>query len=129
MLEVILNVLGLYLALGLVFAGVFHGAGLKKLDSAVEGAGIWFRLLITPGLVALWPVLAWKWWRSTRGLEAAGRADAPLRPEVLRSLHEWWVALLILVIPLLVVLILFSRPPQVRSGNPSLELIPSTATP
>ena len=56
----------LYLGLGLLFAVpfVFFG-GIGRLDPvAVEGT--WgFRLLVLPGTVALWPLLAWRSVRKT----------------------------------------------------------------
>ncbi|MDA1267012.1 MAG: hypothetical protein O2816_18180 [Planctomycetota bacterium] len=55
--------LGLYLALGLLFAVPFLLKGAAKIDGdAVEGS--WgFKLLILPGTVALWPLLLSRWLR------------------------------------------------------------------
>ncbi len=54
----IVNALGLYLGVGLLVAVVLQVRGLGRLDPAAEGAGIGFRLLVLPGLIALWPILA-----------------------------------------------------------------------
>lgn len=53
---------GIYLAIGLVFglAFVMRGAGLVA--PAARGSGLTFRLLILPGVAALWPLL-WQRWR------------------------------------------------------------------
>jgi len=55
--------LGIYLAIGAVFAlgFVFFGAG--KIDPAAKTMPIRARLLILPGAMGLWPVMAMKWLR------------------------------------------------------------------
>jgi hypothetical protein len=50
-----------YLAAGLVFAVPFVVRGAGTIDAAAR-RGTWgFRLIILPGVVALWPVLAQRW--------------------------------------------------------------------
>ena len=51
----------IYLMLGLIVAILVQKQGLKKIDPSVEGAGIWFRVITFPGIVALWPVILYKW--------------------------------------------------------------------
>lgn len=51
---------GIYVALGVLVAIILHASLLVKMDSRVKGAGIGFRLLITPGLILLWPVMLMK---------------------------------------------------------------------
>lgn len=64
----------LYLAIGLLFAIGFHLRGLSRIDPA---DGTWgFRICITPGVVGLWPALAWKWWRGRRPSERNAHRDA-----------------------------------------------------
>ncbi len=59
----VVRILGLYLAVGLVFAVPFVIAGAGRIDPAAR-EGTWgFRLLILPGSIALWPVLALRWLR------------------------------------------------------------------
>ena len=55
--------LGVYGAVGLVFAALFLWKGVEDIDAGARGAGIGFRMLIAPGCVALWPLLAMKWVR------------------------------------------------------------------
>ena len=57
----ILGVVGFYLAIGLVFAVAFVTLGVGKVDAAAHGSSVVFRLLILPGSVAFWPMLAVKW--------------------------------------------------------------------
>jgi hypothetical protein len=54
---------GVYLLCGLIFAIPFVLVGVGKIDPAAA-YGTWgFRLLIIPGSVLLWPLLAWRWLR------------------------------------------------------------------
>ena len=54
----ILTCLAMYLGAGLVFALVFVTLLIKPFDAnAAKGAPIQFRVLIFPGVVALWPFL------------------------------------------------------------------------
>lgn len=65
-----------YTAFGFLLLPWWHVKGLARLDSAA-GHGPWgFRLLISPGLVALWP------WLLTRGLRGNGQ------PPVERNAHR-----------------------------------------
>ena len=52
-----------YVAVGLLFAAAFVTAGVGHIDPSAEHAPIGFRLLIVPGTVALWPLLAMRWIR------------------------------------------------------------------
>lgn len=56
----ILLTLAAYASLGCVFATWFLARGVGRVDPAATGSGVWFRLIILPGVVALWPVLAMK---------------------------------------------------------------------
>jgi hypothetical protein len=57
----LVTLLGVYAALGLVFAVAFVTRGVGRVDPAAR-EGTWgFRLLIVPGTVALWPLLARRW--------------------------------------------------------------------
>lgn len=57
----IANAAGLYLTLGLLVAVPFVIWGVKRIDPAAQ-QGTWgFRLLIFPGVVALWPLIVKRW--------------------------------------------------------------------
>lgn len=92
---------GGYLLLGLGFAGVFHVWGLGRVDSATQSAGLGFRLLITPGIAALWPLMAWRWKEHGAGRVMLGGAETPISPHRLRTWHRLlWQGMLVLI-PLL----------------------------
>lgn len=58
---VILIAVGIYLALGLLFAIPFVLAGVKQIDPHAAHGSWGFRLLIIPGTMALWPLLVKRW--------------------------------------------------------------------
>jgi hypothetical protein len=57
----LVRLIGIYLALGVLFAVPFVMRGAARVDPAARGAGWGFRLLILPGVAALWPLLARRW--------------------------------------------------------------------
>ena len=59
--ETILLVLLVYLACGLLVGLPFVLRGVEQLDDAARRTSGGFRLLILPGTVALWPIMAWQW--------------------------------------------------------------------
>ena len=59
--EAIVGGLAGYLVLGLAFALAFVPLGVAAIDPAARGMPRAARLLIAPGVVALWPLLLWKW--------------------------------------------------------------------
>lgn len=60
---------GTYLAAGILFAAAFLTVGIARIDPAGRTAPWGFRILVAPGVVALWPLLARRW--------ASGRAHPP----------------------------------------------------
>jgi hypothetical protein len=52
---------GVYLVVGAIFAIVFVSAGLQRIDVAAKEMPLSARLLVFPGLVALWPLMLTKW--------------------------------------------------------------------
>jgi len=64
--EWILNLLSGYAVIGLLFAIAFVATGISRLDPAAKGSGFGFRLIILPGVVALWPLLLARWIREGR---------------------------------------------------------------
>jgi hypothetical protein len=61
--QVLTIVVGAYVATGVLFAVPFVLRGVNRIDP-VAREGTWgFRLIIAPGVVALWPWLALRWLR------------------------------------------------------------------
>lgn len=59
----VIRLAGLYLLLGFLFALALVGFGLGKLDPVAGESTLGFRILIIPGVTALWPILALRWIR------------------------------------------------------------------
>ena len=59
--------LEIYAGLGLTFAVSFVWFGVQRVDSEAQGSGVGFRLLILPGVAALWPMFLYRWMRRLDG--------------------------------------------------------------
>ncbi len=57
--DLIVQSLGVYLAVGVLFGLAFVAIGANRIDPAAREGSWGFRVLIFPGSVALWPLLAW----------------------------------------------------------------------
>lgn len=62
---VFVMLLGLYMGIGLVFAIPFAFKGAGKIDPSAAKGTLGFKLLIIPGAIALWPMLANRWRKNT----------------------------------------------------------------
>jgi len=58
---VVAAVLESYALAGVVFALLFLPRAALRVDPRLGGAPWTVRLLILPGVIALWPVMAWRW--------------------------------------------------------------------
>jgi hypothetical protein len=63
----VVEAIGLYFAIGAAFAFVFLSFGLRRLDPMAAAGSVRFKLLIAPGVVALWPVMILLWAAGRRG--------------------------------------------------------------
>ncbi len=59
--ETLLGLILVFLTCGLVFGVAFVAFGVGRLDAAARGTSITFRLLILPGTMVFWPLLAVRW--------------------------------------------------------------------
>jgi hypothetical protein len=50
-----------YALAGVVFALLFLPRAVERLDHRIVGSPRTLRLLILPGVAALWPLFAWRW--------------------------------------------------------------------
>ena len=50
---------------GAAVAAAFLFVGIDRVDPAARGAYA-FRPLLVPGLILLWPAVAWRWWALER---------------------------------------------------------------
>lgn len=117
---------GIHLAVGMVVAVAIHWRGLPRIDPATRGAGIGFRILITPGLVALWPWLLVVWRRAARGSGFQGGSAVSPPRECLRTAHVWSWRILGFLVPAALALLLVSRP---QTSPPTSLPVPPSASP
>ena len=62
--EWMVDALGAYGMAGVVFAAAFVTVGIRRVDPVAEHAPLGFRLIVMPGVAALWPLLLVRWLRS-----------------------------------------------------------------
>lgn len=108
-----------YLAIGAVAALALHARGLHALDHATHGAPVSFRVLVTPGLIALWPVMLAKWRTAARGGDAVGRPERPAAAAQLRRLHGLAVRALAVALPVVIGTALAVRMPDRTLDGPN----------
>jgi hypothetical protein len=89
-----LRVAQAYAALGAAVAVAFLAFGLSRVDPGARGAYA-FRPLLVPGLMLLWPLVLWRWWRLVRR-----PAPPSLGRRYARTHRAVWTALAVLL-PLL----------------------------
>ncbi len=110
-------VLGVYLALGMIAATTLHLGGLRSIDPATSGTGISFRILITPGLIALWPILILRWRAARGGAVPPLDQDRPVGPRQIRRGQSLLLRSVAGVAALGFVLAMASRPPLSGRGD------------
>lgn len=74
--ETLLLAAGIYLLGGVAFAIPFVLLGVAKIDPHAEHGSWGFRLLIIPGTILLWPLLAKRW---MKGVPEPPEEDSPHR--------------------------------------------------
>jgi hypothetical protein len=61
--EGLVVLLMVYTTVGVLFSIPFALRGVVAVDPGAADSGWGFRLIITPGVIALWPLLLSRWWR------------------------------------------------------------------
>lgn len=108
---VLVKVAAIYVACGLVVAVLFLARWGKTFDPSAAHGSWGFRVLVVPGIVALWPVILAKVPAVARGGSAAGEVETPVRPETLRRNHGLaFIALAILGLLLFAVALIWRAP-------------------
>jgi hypothetical protein len=64
--QIIVAVLELFAIAGLAFAAIFLTFAVSRLDPGVAAAPKTLRLLLLPGVAALWPLFASRWIRGAK---------------------------------------------------------------
>ncbi len=100
--EAVRHAAQVYASVGTLVALAFLAFGLARIDPGARGA-YGFRPLLLPGLVLLWPLVLWRWWRLARGSARLG-----LGRRYTGTHRAVWTALAVLL-PLLLLGALASR--------------------
>lgn len=106
--RVVLMMLGIYLGLGILLLPPLHRIALPAIDDSARGASWGFKMLVSPGVVALWPVILWKWNTASRGGNPHGRPDAPVSSRGIRRAQSLLVKLVAVAVPLLAAAVLIA---------------------
>jgi len=59
--ETVLTIAGGYFAVGALVALLFLAFGLRRVDVVAADGSLRFKLLIAPGVIALWPIVLVLW--------------------------------------------------------------------
>jgi len=59
--ELLVNLLGVYAAVGVLFAIAFVIIGVSRVDPVAKNSTAGFRFIILPGAALLWPLLLRRW--------------------------------------------------------------------
>jgi hypothetical protein len=106
----------IYVVCGVLVAALFLARWIRTFDpSAAEGT--WgFRVLIVPGIIALWPLILVKVAAVGRGRSAPGEAERPLTADALRRNHRLAFIALAVVGTLLFIVALVWRAPRLADA-------------
>ena len=116
-IRICLGVLAAYAVAGTLFALPFHWRGIGHLDPATRGSRLGFRILITPGIIVLWPCLAWRWVVSRPDATRPAGHQPWLDARCLRTWHRVSWQVLAVVVPVLVAAGLSFRPKAVPGSK------------
>lgn len=72
---------------GAAVAAIFLTIGIDRIDEDARGAYI-FRPLLIPGVLVIWPLVLWRWYRHETGTDAWPARYAPPRQS------HFWVGLI-----------------------------------
>ncbi|UCF67799.1 MAG: hypothetical protein JSV80_00430 [Acidobacteriota bacterium] len=116
-----LLLLAVYLVVGAVFSVFLHLRGLRQIDPGTAGAGWFFRLIVTPGLVALWPLMLRRFAHARRN---KGNGGAPADAAALRRRHRRLSTGLGIFVPVLALAGLIARPSAPQPEPAAREIVP-----
>jgi len=118
----------IYLVFGLLFVTAFLARGANEIDPGTRNGSIGFKALVFAGVVALWPLLAKRWWLD-RQTDPAERRDGSVearRVGLLRRVHRVVVPV-VFILAILILALAFSskREPATNPVLPSITAGPN----
>ncbi len=86
--ELLLMVLKMWGTVGVLIAALFLSFGIDRIDEDAREA-YFFRPLLIPGVLVIWPLVLWRWYRYETGSDRwQSRYDPPLK-------SHFWVGLIL----------------------------------
>jgi hypothetical protein len=116
-IRIFLGVVAAYAVAGTLFALLFHWRGIGFLDPATRGSGLVFRIVITPGVIALWPWLGCRWICSRRKSTSPDGRASGLDAMRLRAWHQVSWQVLAVAVPVVIAAALWWRPQRVPGAK------------
>ncbi|MEP6669031.1 MAG: hypothetical protein ABJF10_07765 [Chthoniobacter sp.] len=116
--SVLLLIAAVYLGCGALVAAFFFVGWCRRFDPSAREGSWGFRVLIAPGVVALWPVILAKVVRLQRNQKVEGEAETPISPEALRRNHALAFVVLAILAPVIFAVVLASRAPRWQDAPP-----------
>ena len=116
--SVLVNGAAIYAGCGVIVAVLFLARWCKSFDPSATDGSWGFRVLIVPGIIALWPVILGKVLTVRRGGSARGPAETPVRQETLRRNHGLAFIALAIIGPLLFAVAFVWRAPRLEDAPP-----------
>ena len=83
--NLIVWLVAIYAIIGLLFGLPFLMWGVSRIDPSARGAGVGFRLIILPGVMAFWPLMARRWLRGMEQPPIESNAHRDIAPKESRA--------------------------------------------
>ena len=105
----------LWLYAGAAVAVLFLLYGIGRVDESARGS-FSFRPLLVPGILLLWPLVLWRWWKLESGWDPSG-----VHYRAVRRAHGWaWLVLGVAIPALLISAMLYCQ--HWPSGSAPVQL-------
>lgn len=111
-----------YLAIGLILALPLHRRALPAIDHGTRSARWPFLVLVTPGIITLWPFLSYRWRQALHGLIQDDAQERPAAQESLRRWHGLVTVMLAVLCPATIALALVFRGPAHPVPRASVDI-------
>ena len=112
---------GVYALVGFALLVPIHWQGLRAIDGNTAGASIGFRLIISPSLVALWPVVLKKWIAARSSVSSAPSPDRPVSASALRKTQKHLIGAVAVLTPVAVGIALMGRADFASVAPPAVD--------
>jgi len=114
--SVLLFIAAAYLGCGALVAAFFFVRWCGSFDPSAREGSWGFRVLIAPGVVALWPVILAQVARLQRNQKVEGEAETPISPEALRRNHSLAFVVLGILAQVIFAVVLTRRAPRLEDA-------------